>query len=85
MKVLIRIPIRFYQRFIGPAMRGLNGGHGFCRFDPTCSHYFLEAVERHGVWKGSLLGISRIFRCHPWGGSGYDPVPPKRDHDHKDD
>ena len=49
-----------------------------CRFQPTCSEYALEALHRHGVWRGSLLAATRIARCHPWGGSGYDPVPPLR-------
>ena len=46
-----------------------------CRFHPSCSHYFAEAVERHGAWKGAWLGIRRLLRCQPFGGSGYDPVP----------
>jgi len=47
-----------------------------CRFMPTCSAYADEAIKLHGAWKGSLLALRRIGRCHPWGGSGYDPVPP---------
>ena len=46
-----------------------------CRFLPTCSDYALEALERHGPWRGSVLTAKRLFRCHPWGGEGYDPVP----------
>jgi len=49
-----------------------------CRFQPTCSEYALEALHRHGAWRGSLLTVARVARCHPWGGSGYDPVPPLR-------
>jgi putative membrane protein insertion efficiency factor len=45
---------------------------------PSCSHYAAEAVERHGPWRGSLLAARRLLRCHPWGGSGYDPVPVER-------
>ena len=46
-----------------------------CRYTPTCSHYASEALKKHGVLKGMWLAIKRISRCHPWGGSGYDPVP----------
>lgn len=49
-----------------------------CRFDPSCSTYALEAVETHGAIRGTGLAIRRIARCHPWGGQGYDPVPPAR-------
>lgn len=50
-----------------------------CRFQPTCSNYALEALKIHGFWKGAILGVRRILRCNPWGGSGYDPVPPKHE------
>lgn len=63
--------IRGYQRFISPMLPNV------CRFRPTCSEYFIEALQIHGIFKGSLLGIKRILRCHPWGGSGFDPVPEK--------
>ena len=46
-----------------------------CRFSPSCSNYTIEAIEEWGIFKGSWLGLKRIFRCHPWGGHGYDPVP----------
>jgi putative membrane protein insertion efficiency factor len=46
-----------------------------CRFDPTCSHYALDAVAAHGAARGSWLAIRRVGRCHPWGGHGFDPVP----------
>lgn len=46
-----------------------------CRFTPTCSQYAIEALRRHGPFKGLWLTVKRIVRCHPWGGSGYDPVP----------
>lgn len=49
-----------------------------CRFDPTCSAYAIEAVTEHGSIKGSYLAIKRIARCHPWGSTGYDPVPKAR-------
>jgi len=48
-----------------------------CRFEPSCSRYFVEAVETHGPLRGTLLGAQRICRCHPWGGCGCDPVPPR--------
>lgn len=63
--------IRFYQRFISPVTPAA------CRYTPTCSHYTLEAIQKHGAFTGSWLGLKRIARCHPWGGSGYDPVPDK--------
>lgn len=50
-----------------------------CRYQPTCSAYAKEAVETYGAFKGGLLGLKRILRCHPWGGHGYDPVPPAND------
>ncbi len=49
-----------------------------CRFAPTCSEYAADAVRSHGAVRGGWLGLKRIGRCHPWGGSGYDPVPPRR-------
>lgn len=63
------LPIRFYQLCISP-MLGSS-----CRFTPTCSQYAVEALRKHGPLKGSWLAVRRICRCHPWGGSGYDPVP----------
>ena len=63
--------IKFYQKYISPLAPGV------CRFRPTCSQYFIEALQIHGIFKGSFLGIKRILRCHPWGGCGFDPVPEK--------
>ncbi len=77
MKWLVRIGIRFYQRFISPVIHALGGPASGCRFTPTCSQYFLEAVETHGVLKGSWMGIKRIGRCNPWHLGGHDPVPGK--------
>ncbi len=53
--------------------------HNKCRYTPTCSHYAIEAIETHGTIKGLFLAFKRIFRCNPWGGFGYDPVPPKKE------
>ena len=61
--------IRFYQYAISPFFPAS------CRYTPTCSHYGIEALKKHGPIKGLWLTIKRISRCHPWGGSGYDPVP----------
>jgi putative membrane protein insertion efficiency factor len=70
----IRLLIRFYQRILSPMLHYAAGPGSGCRFTPSCSHYFLQAVECHGPLRGSWIGICRIFRCHPWGGSGYDPA-----------
>ncbi|MBO5095591.1 MAG: membrane protein insertion efficiency factor YidD [Bacilli bacterium] len=67
--ILIKL-IRLYQK---TPLRS----HDTCRFYPTCSNYMIEALEVHGLFKGLYLGIKRIFRCHPFGKSGYDPVPMK--------
>jgi uncharacterized protein len=61
--------IKIYQLLISPLFPSS------CRYNPTCSHYTLEALKKYGLLKGGWLGIKRIARCHPWGGSGYDPVP----------
>jgi len=63
------LPVRFYRLVFSPWV-GFN-----CRYQPTCSAYALEALEKHGAIKGSWLTLRRIGRCHPWGGDGYDPVP----------
>ncbi len=62
--------VRGYQAALSPLM----GGH--CRFDPTCSRYAIEALRTHGALRGGWLTTRRVCRCHPLGGSGYDPVPP---------
>ena len=63
--------IKGYQILISPLLPST------CRYDPTCSHYAIDALKTHGFLKGTLLAIKRIGTCHPWGGSGYDPVPEK--------
>lgn len=66
---LLTLPILFYKACISPYTPAS------CRFTPTCSQYALEAIRKHGPFKGVWLAVRRILRCHPWGGSGYDPVP----------
>lgn len=63
-------PLRFYRRFLSPLKPPM------CRFSPTCSHYAVEAVETHGVVKGTLLATWRVLRCNPFAKRGLDPVPP---------
>lgn len=65
--------VRCYQRFFSRILHALPGTG--CRFHPTCSSYMATALARHGFWKGVWLGLRRIGRCHPWGGSGADEVP----------
>ncbi len=65
--------IKVYQTLISPFTPST------CRFQPTCSHYAKEALEKHGFFRGGWLALKRIFSCHPWGRSGYDPVPDKDD------
>ncbi len=66
-KILIKT-IRLYQLILSPIL-GSN-----CRFEPTCSQYFIEAVEMNGALKGSVMGIKRLLKCHPWHPGGFDPV-----------
>ncbi|WP_187431853.1 Putative membrane protein insertion efficiency factor [Roseobacter fucihabitans] len=72
MSLLARVlclPIHAYRLFFSPWV-----GHN-CRFQPTCSAYALEALQKHGGFKGAVLTLKRLLRCHPWGSDGYDPVP----------
>lgn len=66
---IISLPVRAYRLLWSPWV-----GHN-CRYQPTCSAYALEALEKHGAIRGAALTIRRILRCHPWGGSGIDNVP----------
>ena len=75
--IFLRVLIRAWQLLLSPLVRFLGGPGAGCRFEPSCSHYFLEACDCHGVARGSWLGMKRLARCHPWGGQGYDPVPPR--------
>jgi len=62
--------IQFYKYAISPSL-----GSSKCRYQPSCSTYALESLQKHGLFKGGYLAVKRILSCHPWGGSGYDPVP----------
>ena len=68
MKHLFIYIIKFYKLFISPYL-GNN-----CRFMPTCSTYFIDSLNEHGLVKGTIKGLKRISSCHPWGGEGFDPV-----------
>ena len=69
MQRLLLLLVRFYQYAISPMLPPR------CRYTPTCSQYAVEALQKHGACKGGWLAAKRICRCHPWGGSGHDPVP----------
>lgn len=66
---LMRLLIRAYQLLLSPLLPAS------CRYTPTCSQYGLEAIKKHGPFKGGYLTFRRILRCNPWGGHGHDPVP----------
>jgi uncharacterized protein len=68
-QVLLLTFIQLYRRLISPLLPPT------CRFQPTCSAYAMDAIREHGAISGGWLALKRIFRCHPWGGSGFDPVP----------
>ncbi len=67
------LPIKVYQWTLSPLLGPT------CRFEPTCSHYAIGVIEEWGVIRGTWLALKRIFRCHPWGGYGHDPVPKKKE------
>jgi uncharacterized protein len=69
LKKIAILGVKFYQLAIRPLLPNA------CRYTPSCSEYSIEAIHKHGAFKGSWLGFKRILRCHPWGGQGYDPVP----------
>lgn len=69
------LAIRVYQLTLSPALTLLFGPDAGCRFEPSCSRYSVEAIKRHGAIHGGWLTLKRLVCCHPWGGSGYDPVP----------
>lgn len=68
--------VRGYQIVLSPTLHALAGPGCGCRYQPSCSHYAIEALATHGAWRGAPLAARRLLRCHPWGGSGPDPVPP---------
>ena len=61
--------VKLYQYIISPILPGA------CRYTPSCSEYGVQALRKHGPWRGGWLTLKRILSCHPWGGHGYDPVP----------
>jgi putative membrane protein insertion efficiency factor len=67
--------IKLYKKLVSPIFTLLFGNA--CRFTPSCSQYTIEALEKYGASRGLILGIKRFSKCHPWGGSGFDPVPLK--------
>jgi putative membrane protein insertion efficiency factor len=66
---ILLLPVYFYKYCISPLTPAS------CRFVPTCSEYAVQALQKHGPFKGIWLSVKRILKCHPWGSSGYDPVP----------
>jgi len=68
-------PLKAYRIFASPLLAALFGPSCGCRYHPTCSHYAEQAIKKFGLRQGFYLAIQRIFRCHPWGANGYDPVP----------
>jgi putative membrane protein insertion efficiency factor len=69
MRTIALLPLRFYKRFLSPLLPPM------CRFDPTCSIYMMQAIEKHGTLRGLWLGLWRLARCHPFNPGGWDPVP----------
>tara|TARA_Y100001978_G_C23421021_1_gene303771 strand:+ start:69 stop:293 length:225 start_codon:yes stop_codon:yes gene_type:complete len=69
LKAMVILLIKIYQKVVSPWTPAS------CRYNPTCSSYSVQAFQKHGLWKGFVMTIKRIGSCHPWGGSGYDPVP----------
>ena len=69
LKAVVILLIKIYKKVVSPWTPAS------CRYNPTCSSYSIDAFQKHGLWKGFVLTVKRIGSCHPWGGSGYDPVP----------
>jgi putative membrane protein insertion efficiency factor len=74
--------VRAYQIILSPLKGILFGSASCCRYLPTCSCYAIEAFRSHGLFRGFILTAGRLLRCHPWGGSGYDPVPAAKSASH---
>ena len=77
MSSILKFLFRLYQWTVSPFLHVIGGPGCGCRYEPSCSHYAIQAIETHGAGRGSWLAMKRIFRCHPWGGFGFDPVPEK--------
>ena len=77
LKWIVCLPVRIYQLCLRPLFPSV------CRHEPSCSHYMLQAIERHGVIRGVFLGCRRLLKCRPGGSWGYDPVPDKINHNHE--
>ncbi|MGE3309690.1 MAG: membrane protein insertion efficiency factor YidD [Limisphaerales bacterium] len=75
MRHVLLLLIHGYRWVLSPLKVALAGPSARCRFEPSCSDYALEAIRRHGSWRGGWLSMRRLARCHPWGGCGHDPVP----------
>jgi putative membrane protein insertion efficiency factor len=75
MKRFLIFIVRLYKKFVSPVLETLFGKA--CRFTPSCSQYTIESLEKYGASRGLTLGLKRFLKCHPWGGSGYDPIPSK--------
>lgn len=71
------IGVRLYQCLLSPMKYFFFGSSESCRFYPSCSNYTIEAIRRYGFFRGSLLAIKRLLRCHPWNPGGHDPIPGK--------
>jgi len=69
MRTIALVPLRFYKRFVSPLLPPM------CRFEPTCSVYTMQAIEKYGALRGVWLGMRRLARCHPFNPGGWDPVP----------
>ena len=74
---LLQLPAFFYRTILSPILHVICGPGSGCRFEPSCSCYWIESLKEHGAWRGLLLGLKRLLRCHPWNRGGYDPVTPK--------